>query len=723
MSDDLITIEVDGISLPAAKGQMLIEVTDKAGIYVPRFCYHAKLSIAANCRMCLVEVEKAPKPLPACATPVADGMKVFTKSQAAIAAQKATMEFLLINHPLDCPICDQGGECELQDLAMGFGRDISRYNERKRVVKDKDIGPLISTDMTRCIHCTRCVRFTEEIAGLQELGTLGRGEHMEIGTYIERAVDHELSGNVIDLCPVGALNSKPLRYRARSWEMLQQATVSPHDSFGSNMYAHVQQGLLRRVVPQPNEELNETWLSDRDRFSYEGIYTSDRVMTPLRRIDGKFQRIDWAAALELVSERLRQSDPAATGFLAAPNATVEEYYLLQKLARGLGTQNIDHRLRALDLSDADNDPLHPWLGTTIAELEQAQAIVVIGADVRREVPMLAHRLRKAALRGAQVSFACPPGQEYLFPVHAYAAAPLWQLQSELGALIGAAEVAAGKIAPDTVAQLVDRQSHRDEHRAIAESLAGGERTHIILGQLAQRHPAFAQVRALAAVLASMTGATLGYLPESANAAGAARMGVVPHRGPGGEPVDPPGRNARQMLTEAADAYVLFGIEPEADTAEGERSLETLRAASFVVVMTPWLSEQALEYADVVLPIGTFAETAGTFVNMEGRWQGFSGVARPVGEARPGWKVLRVLGNHLQLDGFGFNDALEVGAAAREAAGTARPDNRLHRMPAFNGATFSEQDMPAAVTLYGSDPLVRRSAPLQRTREARRTNPA
>ncbi|MBT8143976.1 MAG: NADH-quinone oxidoreductase subunit NuoG, partial [Gammaproteobacteria bacterium] len=651
------------------------------------------------------------------ATPVAEGMKISTKSPAAIAAQRATMEFLLINHPLDCPICDQGGECELQDLAMGYGRDISRYNEGQRVVADKDIGPLVSTDMTRCIHCTRCVRFTEEVAGFQELGTMGRGEDMKIGTYVEKAVNHELSGNIIDLCPVGALNSKPFRYRARAWEMIQQATVSPHDSFGSNMFAHVKQGRLMRVVPQPNDEINETWLSDRDRFSYDGIYSTDRVIKPLLRIDGEFRETEWSTVLEQVSDRLQQTDAAKIGFLSSPGATVEESFLLQRIARGLGTNNIDHRLQARDLGDSDNDPVQPHIGTDIVSLESADAIAVIGSDLRREVPMLAHRVRKAALAGATVSFINPPGQQYQFS-HQYLATELTQLRAALGALIGAAEVATGKIAPDSVAQRVDRQSHDETHRAVAESLAQGERSHILLGHLAQRHPAFTQIRALASVLADMTGATIGFIPESANAAGASLVGVLPHRGAGGEPVATPGLNARQMLADALDAYVLFGFEPEVDTVEGAQAVETLRNANFVVVMSPWLSEQALEYADVILPIGTFAETAGTYVNLEGRWQSFSGVATPVGEARPGWKVLRVLANYLHLDAFDYNDALEVTVAAREAVPVELQDYRIGPMPSMDGADFGDDLMPAPISLYGSDSLVRRSRPLQRTPLAR-----
>ncbi|MDH3647430.1 MAG: NADH-quinone oxidoreductase subunit NuoG [Gammaproteobacteria bacterium] len=717
MSDDDIKIEVNGVPMSARKGQMIIQVTDPAGVYIPRFCYHDKLSIAANCRMCLVEVEKAPKPLPACATPVTDGMKVFTKSAAAIAAQKATMEFLLINHPLDCPICDQGGECELQDLAMGFGRDVSRYNERKRVVADKDIGPLVSTDMTRCIHCTRCVRFTEEIAGLQELGTLGRGENMEIGTYIERSVDHELSGNVIDLCPVGALNSRPFRFRARSWEMMQQATVSPHDSVGSNLFAHTMHGKLLRVVPRPNEALNETWIADRDRFSYAGIYTDDRLETPVFRVDGEFRPTDWATALQRVATRLGETaKEGSLGVLAAPGATLEEHYLLQKLARDLGSNNIDHRLHAMDLGDDDNDPPFPWLGAAVAELESADAVLVVGSHIRHEVPVLAHRLRKAGLAGSQINFLNPAGFEYLFPVHEYAETPLSQLQPQLVALLGAVEAVTGRRSE----LAVDRGAISDAHRRIADSLMSGDKSHVVLGHLATRHPGYSKLRAIATEIARLVGATMGYIPESCNAAGAYMAGVVPHRAPGGKPVAEPGRNARQMLAEACDAYVLLGFEPQHDTAEGQAAIETLRGASFVVMLASWLDPTAIEYADVILPIGTFAETAGTYVNMQGDQQSFSGVAEPVGDARPGWKVLRVLGNQLELDGYEYNNAAEVLAAANADIGVMRPDNTIARSPAINGAQYSEAEMPRPSRIYGIDPLVRRARPLQRTRDAKRT---
>jgi NADH-quinone oxidoreductase subunit G len=563
MSDDTVNIEVNGVPLKARKGQMIMQATDPANIYIPRFCYHDKLTVAANCRMCLVEVEKAPKPLPACATPVTEGMKVFTKSPKAVAAQRATMEFLLINHPLDCPICDQGGECELQDLALGYGRDISRFSERKRVVKDKNLGPLVSTDMTRCIHCTRCIRFGQEIQGYPQMGTTGRGENMEVGTYIEHSVDHELSANIIDLCPVGALNNKPFRYHARSWEMTQQALVSPHDAFGTNLYAHVLRGKLMRMVPRENEGINETWIADRDRFGFEGMYSADRVSQPMVRIDGALQAVDWEVALSVAAEGLLKATAAhggaAAGFLASPMATVEEYYLLARIARGLGSANIDHRLRQLDFRGQDKESAFPGLGLPIADVEKLDGVLLIGSNLRHEMPMLAHRIRKAAVRsaGARVAFLNPRRFDYMFPVAAYLLAET-DMVGELSAVVRAAAGAADKPVPAGVAAA----EINDSHRAVAGALTHGARRAVILGTLAQRHPAYAELKALAAMLAELCGASVGYITEGANAAGAYLAGAVPHREPGGAPAAAVGLSARGMLQSALKAYVLFGaVDP------------------------------------------------------------------------------------------------------------------------------------------------------------------
>jgi NADH-quinone oxidoreductase subunit G len=681
-TDDLVEIEVDGVTVQARKGQMLIEVTDAMDVYVPRFCYHEKLSIAANCRMCLVEVDKAPKPLPACATPVAPGMKVRTRSPAAIAAQKATMEFLLINHPLDCPICDQGGECELQDLAMGYGRDVSRFVERKRSVKDQDLGPLVSTDMTRCIHCTRCVRFGQEIAGIQELGTIGRADEMEISTFIEHSVDHELSGNIIDLCPVGALNSKPFRYRARSWEMTQHETVSPHDCVGSNLYAHVRRGQLMRVVPRPNDEINETWIADRDRFSYEGVYSPDRLERPLAKRDGQWREVDWAEALESAAGILRSAGGKA-GALAHPSATLEEHYLLGRILRGLGSNHIDHRLRRIDFGDQAGDPRMPGFGLTLAELETRDSILLIGSDLRAEAPMLAHRVRKAALAGARVAVLDTAQDPYLFPVVLELAG-----DGQLGAAVRAlADGADGKV---------------------AEVLDGALRPAILLGQRAQRDPAFSRIRHAAGRVAATTGASLGFVTEGANAAGAALAGVLPHRGVGGVDVEDPGLDAARILAgDGLDACVVFGLEPEFDTAAGTAAPAGLARIAHVICVSPYATDTMREYADLILPIGTWAETAGTFVNGEGRWQSFGGVARPYGEARPGWKVLRVLGNLLGLDGFEYASAEDVRAELAPLIQSPPPD------PAFSDAAPADAAAARAPDMYRVDPLVRRAPALAR----------
>ncbi|NNF40163.1 MAG: NADH-quinone oxidoreductase subunit NuoG, partial [Woeseiaceae bacterium] len=492
MSDDIVNIEVDGKPVEARKGQMIIEATDGVNAYVPRFCYHEKLSVAANCRMCLIEVEKAPKPIPACATPVGEGMKIFTKSPKAIAAQKATMEFLLINHPLDCPICDQGGECELQDLAMGYGRDISRYNDQKRVVKDKDIGPLVSTDMTRCIHCTRCVRFGEEITGKPQLGTTGRGETMEISTYVAQSVDHEMSANIIDLCPVGALNNKPYRYSARAWEMVQRATVSPHDCVGSNLFVHTLRGTVKRVVPRVNEAINETWLADRDRFSYEAIYSADRLAQPRIKEHGEWRDIGWDDALATAANALAKADAEKIGLIASPAATVEEAHLLSQLADHLGTANIDYRIARRDVSDQDDDPIYPSLGCRIADIETQDSVLVIGSNVRAEAPIIAHRLRKAALSGASISFVNNKAYDYYFDVDDYVAG-----EGLVQSLAGIAVAASSGDLPEPVAALCKGVTPSAAHKRIAGSLADAESSLVLSGNIAGRHRSYTAVRALA----------------------------------------------------------------------------------------------------------------------------------------------------------------------------------------------------------------------------------
>jgi NADH-quinone oxidoreductase subunit G len=710
MSQDTIKIEVDGQALEATPGQMLIEVTDAADIYIPRFCYHRKLSVAANCRMCLVQVEKAPKPLPACATPVAEGMVVRTRSQYAIEAQKATMEFLLINHPLDCPICDQGGECELQDIAMGYGRDISRYNEGKRSVTDKDIGPLVSTDMTRCIHCTRCVRFGEEIAGIQELGAMGRGDRMEIGAFIESSVSHELSGNIIDLCPVGALNNKPYRFSARAWEMEQRATVAPHDCLGSNVYAHVLRGRVKRVVPRDNDAINETWLSDRDRFSYEGIYSENRLEQPMVRVDGKLVPATWEEALEKAAaglNRVALSDSGdALGAWVSPSATVEEAYLTARIMRHLESDNIDYRLRRRDFRGQESEALMPTLGVTLAEVDTLSGLLIIGSNLRKEVPLLAHRVRKAALAGGCISFVNASAYEHLFPV----ANNVVNAEADFVAEVAALVEAAGGVVNFEVANSI---AIGTEHAAIIESIKG-DRSSIFLGRMAQRHPAYARILQLATQLAELTGAQLGFISEGANSAGVAYAGALPHRGPAGAAVDTSGADLGQMLASPVKALFLMNVEPEFDCADGVAALNALADAEFVLVMTPWLTDSAVEHADVILPIGTFAETSGTFVNVEGLWQSFQGVAQPVGEARPAWKSLRVLGNLLKVPGFEYQSSEEV---RDELRGLAFDDTPAQVMELDVAAAVAVKPSDLDVPIYSVDALVRRAKSLQCTQDA------
>ncbi|MGO9592162.1 MAG: NADH-quinone oxidoreductase subunit NuoG [Steroidobacteraceae bacterium] len=714
MSEELVNIEVNGVPMKARKGEIIIRATDREGVYVPRFCYHDKLPVAANCRMCLVEIEKAPKPLPACATPVAEGMKIYTHSVKAIGAQRSVMEFLLINHPLDCPICDQGGECELQDLAVGFGRDISRFVERKRSVKDKNLGPLVSTDMTRCIHCTRCVRFGQDIAGIQEMGATGRGENMEIGTFIEHSVDHELSGNIIDLCPVGALNSKPFRYRGRGWEMTQVPLISPHDGVGTQLYGHVLRGRLMRVVPRPCEEINETWIADRDRFSYEGVYSEDRLLAPqLRQVDGSWREVEWDAALSAAGQGLKAAaaEPGGVGLLAHPSSTLEELYLLARLAEGLGSANIDHRLRQRDFRDQAADALTPSLGLPIAEIDRLDALLVVGSNLRHELPILAHRVRKASLRGARISFINPTRFDYFFAVaHIVLSSPAEQVADLAAVLLAALD---GAPSPPELAALLAGVELKSQHRAIADTLKSGERRAIWLGALAARGSRYSELRALARALAAATGASLGELAEGGNAAGAYLAGAVPHRSAGGAARATPGRTARQMLEQTLPGYLLLNAEPWADAALPS-ALETLSRARCVVAVSPYANEEMKRAAHILLPAATFAETSGTYVNLEGRWQSQGGAAKPLGVSRPAWKILRVLGNLLELAAFDYQSSEAVRDELRSRL-EAAPHPLFRTAVALQAAdTEAVMDLP----MYQIDPVVRRSAPLLRTRDGR-----
>ncbi len=734
MTEELVTITVDGQELKAPKGAMLINVTDKENIRVPRFCYHEKLSVSANCRMCLVEVEKAPKPLPACATPIMEGMVVHTRSAAAKAAQKSVMEFLLINHPLDCPICDQAGECELQDVAMAYGQDVSQYSEGKRVVFDKSIGPLIATELTRCIHCTRCVRFGEEIAGVREMGMTSRGDRACIATFMNQAVTSELSGNVIDLCPVGALTAKPSRYSARAWEMIQHASVAPHDCVGSNIFVHTSRNDVVRVVPRDNEAINEVWISDRDRFSYEGINSEDRLTTPMVKHDGEWKQTDWDTAMGVASDRIKvilEDEELGADKIAAlvsPSSTLEELYLAQKLMRSMGSGNIDHRLRQSDFSDQDSVPVMPWLGQNIEDLENLNAALLIGSNVRKEQPMISHRLRKAVVNNAaQISFVNPRAYEFNFPVASNISVAQQHLANELAMMAAAAyEVSMNAMAPHLKDVLTDLKP-TVEHKAIVSQLKMAEKATVLLGNLASMHPNYSALRALAEAIATETGSVLGYLSEGANTAGAWLAGAVPHRGAAGvtetgktedgevETVVQ-GYHAADINNQSPSAVILLNVEPELDSVHAMKS--TLEQADMVVAITAFDSPALRETADVLLPAGSFTETSGTFVNVEGFWQSFKGVCPPQGESRPAWKILRVLANLLDQKDFDYMSSEEVRNELRTQCENIELNNAASADISIEVGSAGDELMRCGdVPMYAGDALLRRATSLQKASDA------
>jgi NADH-quinone oxidoreductase subunit G len=703
----MIEIELDGKKVEVVEGSMVMHAAEKAGTYIPHFCYHKKLSIAANCRMCLVEVEKAPKPMPACATPVTNGMIVRTKSDKAVKAQQSVMEFLLINHPLDCPICDQGGECQLQDLAVGYGPSSSRYEEEKRVVPHKDVGPLISMEeMSRCIHCTRCVRFGQEVAGVMELGMVHRGEHSEITTVLGDTVDSEVSGNMIDLCPVGALTSKPFRYSARPWELSRRKSVTPHDSTGANLIVQVKNNKVMRVLPLENEEVNECWLADRDRFSYEALNSQERLTTPMLKQGGEWKPVDWQTALEYVANGLKQvkteHGPSSIGLLASPHSTVEELFLAGKLVRGLGSENIDYRLRNAEFAPVEGVR---WLGTRIASLSNLQRALVVGSNLRKDHPLFALRVRAAVRKGAQVSVIHDADNDWAMAIAAKSTVPAAQWVQAL------AEVAAA-IASQNGVQPPMPADAGNAAKAMAKSLLGGERKAILLGNAAAHHANASALLALANWIAAQTGATVGYLTEAANTVGAQLAGAMPGQG---------GLNAAQMLGGALKAAVLLNNEPEFDSAAGRKAATALGQADMVVTLSPFKAN--LEFSDVLLPIAPWTETPGTFVSAEGRVQGFHAVVKPLGETRPAWKVLRVLGNLLGLPGFEFESAQDVLAAVRGAQDvneTFVQGDRLSNATSASVQAAAAAGKPVTAAIYQLDGIVRRATSLQLTADARVT---
>ena len=695
----MIEIELDGNKVEVQEGCMIMHAAEKAGTYIPHFCYHKKLSIAANCRMCLVDVEKAPKPMPACATPVTQGMVVRTKSEKAIKAQKSVMEFLLINHPLDCPICDQGGECQLQDLAVGYGGSTSRYEEEKRVVFHKDAGPLISMEeMSRCIHCTRCVRFGQEVAGIMELGMSHRGEHAEIETFVGQSVDSELSGNMIDICPVGALTSKPFRYSARTWELGRRKSISPHDATGANLVVQVKNNKVLRVVPLENEDVNECWISDRDRFSYEALDSQDRLTAPMLKQGGEWKTVDWQTALEYVANGLQgvksQYGAEFIGTLASPHSTSEELYLAAALMRGLGSQNIDARLRA---SDFQHDNTARWLGTSIASLSTLQRALVIGSNVRKDQPLLALRLRHAVRHGAKLHAINEVAFDWAMPVATQMVVDSANWVQALADVAAAVAQLTGATAP------VAGNASNPQAQAVAKSLHSGERKAILLGNAAAHHAKASSMLVLANWIGAQTGATVGYLGEAANTVGAQVVGAVPSHG---------GQNAAQMARGGLKAALLLHTEPYSDMAHGAAAVKALEKAEMVVTLSAFKTNIA--FSDVLLPIAPFTETAGTFINSEGRAQSFHGVVKPLGETRPAWKVLRVLGSMLHVPGFEFETIEEVRAKAIPANIASRLSNACDASIDVSPAT----EKPEVASIYQLDSLVRRAPSLQMTADAK-----
>lgn len=705
----MIEIELDGKKVDIAEGSMIMHAAEKAGTYIPHFCYHKKLSIAASCRMCLVDVEKMPKPMPACATPVTKGMVVRTQSDKAVRAQKSVMEFLLINHPLDCPICDQGGECQLQDLAVGYGGTASRFEEEKRVVFHKDIGPLVSMEeMSRCIHCTRCVRFGQEIAGAMELGMSHRGEHAEIETYVGQSVDSELSGNMIDICPVGALTSKPFRYSARTWELSRRKSISPHDSTGANLIVQVKNHRVMRVVPLENDAVNECWIADRDRFSYEALNSTERLTSPMLKQGGEWKSVDWQTALEYVAHGLKSikanHGASSIGALVSPHGTLEELYLAGAVMRGLGSGNIDYRLRNAEFETSQ--PGARYLGMAIAELSNLQRALVIGSNLRKDHPLFAQRIRQAVRSGCAVNVVNTSDVEWAMSICNTSKASSSNWVQALADIASAIATDKGITAPQA-------GQSTDIAKAIAKSMLSGERKAVLLGNAAAHHPNASQLLALANWIGEQTGASVGYFTEAANTVGAQLVGALPDNG---------GLNAGQMLSGELKAAILLNTEPEFDSAAGVKAAQGLKSCEMVVTLSPFKANLAT--SDVLLPIAPFTETSGTFVNAQGLVQSFHAVVKPLGETRPAWKVLRALANVLNLSGFEYNSAQEVLDQIRATVGSADlqqvPSDKLSNAVAAGSKVHSAQAEPCVAGIYQLDGIVRRSAALQLTADARAT---
>lgn len=710
----MATIEIDGKTFEVENGKMIIEVADEAGIYIPRFCYHKKLSVAANCRMCLVEVENGRKPVPACATPITNGMKVFTKSEQALHSQKVVMEFLLINHPLDCPICDQGGECELQDISMGFGQDQSDYIETKRAVDDDDLGTLISTEMTRCIHCTRCVRFGEEVAGVRELGATGRGEHMQIGTYVKHSMTSEVSGNIIDLCPVGALTSKPYRFTARAWEMTQHDGVAPHDCLGSNIHLHTRNNKLMRVVPKENESINETWLSDRDRFSYLGLKSPSRANKPQIKRNGQWETVSWETALKFTAEGIsrviKENGPEQMAAFASSSSTLEEMYLLQKLMREIGVQNIDNRLQQTDFRDQGNQATTPQSSLPYAEIEHQNSIVLVGCNIDREVPLAGIRVRKAFRNGAKIYAINPVDFEYRFELAGRCIVSPLEMPMQL-AILALALASDLNALPEEVQKLLIGLEV-DETTQHAAVILKEDKACLITGALCENHPDASLLRTLIAVIQKLSGAKILRLTNGSNTAGACMAGMLPHRTVAGKTISEPGLDVQASLNAKLKGYFLMAVEPGFDFANPYGARQSMLAAEFVVMMSTYNHKSMQDYADVILPIAPYAETSGTYINVDNTWQTVKGALSPHEEARPAWKVLRVLGNLLHCKHFDYTSTAEILSEVKSIAATTMEHQYTpyypESLPVINQSLVRVGEWP----LYRIDAIVRNSKELQ-----------
>jgi len=710
----MATIEIDGKTFEVENGKMIIEVADEAGIHIPRFCYHKKLSVAANCRMCLVEVENSRKTLPACATPITNGMKVFTKSKEALRSQQAVMDFLLINHPLDCPICDQGGECELQDLSMGFGPDASVYEETKRSVESENFGPLISTEMTRCIHCTRCVRFGDEVAGVSELGATGRGENMEIGTYIQHSLTSEVSGNVIDLCPVGALTSKPYRYTARAWEMTQHDSIAPHDCLGSNVYLHTRRNSLMRAVPKEHESINETWLSDRDRFSYLGLNSKARASQPMIKRDGLWETVDWQTALKFAAKGLshiiKQHGPEQLAVFASSSSTLEEFYLLQKLMRDLGVNNLDHRLQQTDFRDQEGQTVMPTSSLQYADLEAQEVVLLLGCNIAREVPLASIRVRKAQVNGGKIYAINSVDYDYHFDVAEKIIIAPQDMPYHFASVVLALVEDTSQL-PEEVQRLLIGLAPDEKSRKMAQALRQPKAV-IVTGALIENHPDAALLRTLISLLSKLSGARVLRFTAGANSAGASLAGMLPHRSATGKAIEPAGLSVQDALDAKLKGYFLMAAEPEFDFANPYRTRQSMLAAEFVVVMSAYQTESIQEYANVILPMAPYAETSGTYINVDHSWQTVKGALAPTGEARPAWKILRVLANLLHCDGFDYASTDDVLVEIKDKCAV---------MQGIKYKPFYPESLPVSQhqlvrvgewPLYRSDAIVRHALELQ-----------